>query len=107
MAIIEHPDVAAPIVKRPPSLRRNVAPGQCQNDCTNLALVGCPRIALASDQSRRMKREQKMIFIEKVQRYQALAVSLVNRAGSKKTQRLDWNAECRCLRCGGARPVRL
>ncbi len=47
-----------------------------------------------------MKREQEMVFIQKIQRDKTLALALVNRARRKKPKRLDGNRKCGSLRCG-------
>jgi hypothetical protein len=46
------------------------------------------------DQPWGSKREQQPVFIEEIERDEALALALVIRARGIKAERLDWNREC-------------
>src|ERR1035437_6479947 len=93
-AVLEHPQVAGPVVNRPQGLGLDRSGRKRQHHGANLALVaGIALPGLAADQPRHTKGEQQPVFIEKVQRNQAAALAQVDGPRSRESQRLDGNRE--------------
>jgi hypothetical protein len=99
VAVLEHPQVARPVVNGPQRLgldraRRQAPAPRRESGARRLPLSPC----LAAHQSRHAKGEQQPVFIQKVQRNQAVALAQVDGSGRGKAQRLDGNGECGRLR---------
>jgi len=100
MAVVQHPEIPIPIVNRPERLGCHCTTGKSEENGANLALVRGGGVSLPPDQAGGVEREEQVIFIQKIEGDQALALALVDRSGREEAQGFDWDAEGGRLRGG-------
>jgi hypothetical protein len=87
MAVVEHPEVAHPVMYGPERLGLNGARRQSHDDGADLALVLLAGFAV--DEAGNAKGEEQMVFIEKVERNETVALAKINGARSGKAQGIN------------------
>jgi hypothetical protein len=105
MTVMEHPEVAAAVMKGPKSLGSNRSLRQSDCDSSNLTLISVDiGISLTPYEAGSVKCKEQVVLIKKVEGDEALALALVDCSRSKKAERLNRNAECGRLGGGDGGP---
>src|SRR5581483_559862 len=93
MPIAQHPEIAIVIVEGPQGFRFDRSLRKGQDFGTNLALrLLCVR---PMNESWRSKGEKQSVLVEKIERYQSLALPQIVGSRGIKAERLNWNRERR------------